>query len=139
MKLAARLAWLGLIGSLAVPACSSDSSSGTPGSGGSGGNGDAGPPGSCLYTSDSCPSAPQFCCTDYSGNATAASVSAACASNMGTYSSDPCDTSNIEGGCTLDAGTPTEKTIYFFPGYTAASSDPWPICLSLGGLWTAPN
>jgi hypothetical protein len=120
------------VGVLLATACSSG---GGAADGGGGGNN----PGSCNAGKNSCSPGTTFCCADYRGNFTAASVQNDCSIAMGTYSPAVCTTANREGSCTLYAGTAAEKTIRYYTGYDALSkSDPVTNCAALHGTY-APN
>ncbi len=94
-------------------------------------------PGSCNAGKNACSPGTAFCCADYAGSFTPATVQSGCSAAAGTYSPSPCTTTNREGSCTLYAGTAAEKTIRYYAGYDAASSsNPATNCAALHGTYT---
>jgi hypothetical protein len=131
------------IGFLASLLACSGGSSGGPDSGTGGAGGSAGgSPGSCAHGLNSCTTGTAFCCADYAGVFTAATVQSDCGNARvgGEYSPQPCTTVDLEGSCTLYKGTAAEKTIRYYVGYDAASnSDPATNCAALHGTFEAPS
>jgi hypothetical protein len=127
------------IGFLASLLGCSGGSSGGPDSGA--GSSAGGSPGSCAHGLNSCTSGTLFCCADYAGLFTAATVQSDCGNARvgGEYSSLPCTTVDLEGSCTLYKGTAAEKTIRYYAGYDLASkSDPATNCSALHGSFELP-
>src|SRR4051812_20338432 len=89
------------IAAILVAACSSSSSDAPADGGHTDGGGGGGPPGSCMAGKNSCSTGTEFCCADYAGNFTPASVKDGCDISGGTYSASTCASANREGSCTL--------------------------------------